>query len=62
MYIYCVYPAMSDCPHSKFFLLLKRAETSVIPVVFKGVLGQFCFILVPYLTFAFYKSSTSERV
>ena len=59
MYIYCVYPAMSDCPHSKL-LLLKRAQTSVTSVVFKGVLCQVCFILVLFLTIGFYKSSTSE--
>jgi len=37
-YVYYVYPAMSK----SFKILLKRAETSIVSIVFKGVLSALC--------------------
>ena len=40
MYVYCVYPAMSESP-KQLSDCLKRAEISVVLIVFDGVLCEF---------------------
>ena len=49
MYVYCVYPAMSESP-KQLSDCLKRAEISVVLIVFDGVLCEFHAYTVNFLT------------
>ena len=58
MSVYCVYLAMSKCATTtKMPNFTKRAETRVIPIVFKDVL-----ILLPFLTIRYITSIRYQEI
>ena len=57
MYVYCVYPAMSKSTKQLPYCL-KKPETSVVLIVFYGVLCEVS-ILLAYLTIVLQESDTS---
>ena len=58
MYVYCVYPAMSSSPKQRTHCL-KRAETSVVLILFHGFLFK---VYAHTATVSYSRSSTRHSI